>query len=292
LSAVPGALRLNRAERLPGGQSGHTHLLELERRHQPPLELVLKRLTQPPFTERPAIAIEVDALRALAGHDFGVGVPAVIAYDFAASRCDLPALLMTRVPGRISLEATDSTSRVVALGRALARFHGAHVACPESLEEYAVGFHRRKKPLPVGVKTPDWERVWQVLESRAWGGNELIHGDFHVGNVVFDRGELTGIVDWAMARRGAHLLDVGYCRLDLSLLMGGDASSVFTTAYENELGERTPELAPWDLAASVRTYPDPVAWLPGWLDAGRADLTPALIQGRLCDFVASALVHV
>jgi aminoglycoside phosphotransferase (APT) family kinase protein len=292
LGSVPGSVRLKRAERLPGGQSGHTHLVELERRDQPPLELVLKRLTQPEFTERPAIAIEVDALSALAGHDLGVGVPEVVAHDLVGSICDLPALLMTRVPGRIVLAATDSRPRVAALGRALARFHGARVPCPEPLEAYAIGFHRRQKPVPAGIAAPDWSRVWRILESRAWSGDRLIHGDFHIGNTVFEGQELTGIVDWALARRGAHELDVSYCRLDLSLLMGGDASAVFSAAYADELGEELPGLALWDLAASVRTCPDPVEWLPGWFDAGRSDLTPALIQSRLCEFVAGALASV
>ena len=148
---------------------------------------------------------------------------------------------------------------------------------------------RRSKLVPEGIVTPDWARVWRLVEGFAMGGDALLHGDFHIGNALFEAGELTGIVDWACARRGAREFDVCYCRLDLSMVIGAAAPQVFTAAYEAALGVTLGDLARWDLAASVQAYPDPALWLPGWLDAGRTELTPELIRSRLGDFIEQAL---
>jgi hypothetical protein len=73
------------------------------------------------------------------------------------------------------------------------------------------------------------------------------------------------------------------------MLMGGDAPARFLEAYEARYGARLGDVSAWDLGASARAYPDPVSWLPGWLDAGRRDLTPEIIRRRLCAFVQNAL---
>ncbi|HEY6356095.1 MAG TPA: phosphotransferase, partial [Burkholderiaceae bacterium] len=38
----------------------------------------------------------------------------------------------------------------------------------------------------------------------------LVHGDYQPGNVVYDAGRMTGIIDWELASIGSPLLDVGW----------------------------------------------------------------------------------
>jgi aminoglycoside phosphotransferase (APT) family kinase protein len=291
LAAVPGARRIHSAVRLHGGLSAHTHLLEVEqsRAGDPPLELVLKRF-KPKWAD-PPVVVEADVLRAVAAAPLPFSVPAPLAQDALAQHCDLPALLMTRARGRIALSLDDWQSRVRALGRTLAAFHAANVPCPASVEAYEVGKNRREKQVPDGIATPDWPRVWELVLAREWSGTALLHGDFHIGNALFEGSELTGIIDWTTARRGPPEFDVSYCRMDLALVLGEAAPDIFSSAYEAARGGKLRELALWDLAASVQAYPDAALWLPGWVDAGRTDLTPQLVRERLKNFVDGALLR-
>ena len=38
----------------------------------------------------------------------------------------------------------------------------------------------------------------------------LVHGDFRIGNILVNEGELTGVLDWELARIGDPLYDLGY----------------------------------------------------------------------------------
>jgi len=43
-------------------------------------------------------------------------------------------------------------------------------------------------------------------------GDGAVHGDFHPGNVLADRGVVTGVVDWDGAARGDHRFDLAVLR--------------------------------------------------------------------------------
>jgi len=38
----------------------------------------------------------------------------------------------------------------------------------------------------------------------------LMHGDYQIGNILFQGGEVAGIIDWELSGIGAHLLDIGW----------------------------------------------------------------------------------
>ncbi len=53
------------------------------------------------------------------------------------------------------------------------------------------------------------------LETDVLPGDDLVHLDFHAGNVLVDRGRISGIVDWDGAGRGDRHLDLVTLRFDL-----------------------------------------------------------------------------
>jgi aminoglycoside phosphotransferase (APT) family kinase protein len=63
---------------------------------------------------------------------------------------------------------------------------------------------------------PSWldaaQRVRAALLDRvpASPGPTLVHGDYQPGNVLYDGGHLSGIIDWELASIGSPLLDVGW----------------------------------------------------------------------------------
>ena len=63
---------------------------------------------------------------------------------------------------------------------------------------------------PQYFATPEEWRAW--LEKHLPGETRpgIIHGDYHVGNVIYgEDGELKAIVDWEMATLGDPLVDLG-----------------------------------------------------------------------------------
>jgi aminoglycoside phosphotransferase (APT) family kinase protein len=67
-----------------------------------------------------------------------------------------------------------------------------------------------KSPEPAwieaGLRTR--ERLLATLPSGAPVG--LVHGDYQPGNVLYDAGRLSGVIDWELASIGGRLLDVGW----------------------------------------------------------------------------------
>jgi hypothetical protein len=53
-------------------------------------------------------------------------------------------------------------------------------------------------------------------EGSAMIGDDLVHLDFHPGNVLVDRGRLTGVIDWDGATRGDRHLDLVTLRFTLA----------------------------------------------------------------------------
>ena len=171
--------------------------------------LVLRRYVWPGFLEDEPIAPrrEVDALRF--GPVHGLPVPEVVAADITGADIGdgVPVLLMTFLPGR-AVAAPDAHR----LAEVAAAIHATDPA----------GFGHAYFPWYAGttVAPPPASR-WPALWETAIGlwhdavpayTPTFVHRDFHPGNVLWSRGRVAGVVDWANAcagplglRRG-HLL--------------------------------------------------------------------------------------
>jgi hypothetical protein len=55
------------------------------------------------------------------------------------------------------------------------------------------------------------------LDTDVLPGDDLVHVDYHPGNVLVDRGRISGIVDWDGAGRGDRRFDLVTLRYDLEL---------------------------------------------------------------------------
>ena len=62
----------------------------------------------------------------------------------------------------------------------------------------------------------DWVRTVGAAEPGQMRGNDLVHMDFHPGNVLVDgNGAITGVIDWHFAWRGDRLFDLVTLRFDM-----------------------------------------------------------------------------
>jgi hypothetical protein len=77
------------------------------------------------------------------------------------------------------------------------------------LHEPLAGYDRRT------ARVLDWAREVGLGRDTA-DGSDLVHMDYHPGNVLVHNGQITGIVDWDGAGRGDRLLDLVTLRFDLA----------------------------------------------------------------------------
>jgi aminoglycoside phosphotransferase (APT) family kinase protein len=85
-----------------------------------------------------------------------------------------------------------------------------------------------ERPTPLHEEITRWDRIVAKAPEPAWldAGRRvrdallermpsspapgLVHGDYQPGNMLYDGGRLTGIIDWELASIGSPLLDVGW----------------------------------------------------------------------------------
>lgn len=262
---------------MPGASSSAVHELVVEIRSGLVHRFVLRRFTDAAWLARePDLAArEAEALALLDATP--LATPRLLAVDAAAEHCDVPAVLMTRLPGRPSAAPEDIDRFVTHLAQLLPIIHDtplpAGAAIPEYRPYYLEEARRGELRPPTGTRArASWERAIEVHAAPPPAGERAVfhHRDYHPGNVLWRRGRVTGVVDWVNASRGPADADLGHCRLNLALDYGLDAADRFLAAHRSLTGER--EYHPyWDIVAAV-------GMLPEHPDAAAAD-----------DFVARAV---
>lgn len=193
---------------------------------------------------------EASALDALA--PTAVPAPRLIAYDRGgAATGGHPSLLMTRERGRILLTPADLGSWIEQLASALVRIHALDIDAPP----YARWSDITERPAPSSARDRSlWAEVKRVLSAPPPEvAHTFIHRDFQHFNVLWARGRLTSVVDWAWASRGPREVDVGHCRLNLAVLFGAPAADLFLARYESLAGY---SVDPWWDLQGLAGYSD------------------------------------
>ncbi|WP_198953231.1 phosphotransferase family protein [Kitasatospora sp. CB01950] len=257
--------------RLTGGAHAATHLL---RTRQPERDLVLRRF--PPGDR--AAASEARVLAALDGLDGRA--PRLVDVDADGHRFGRPAVLITRLPGRADITPARPDHAAAELGRALARLHAVPLAGLR--DGMTAGSAATGPAAPV---------LAAHLRQLASQPEVLTHFDYWSGNVLWQDGHLTGIVDWSGAARAPRGFDVSWCRLDLALLHGTAVADAFLAAYQGAAGEEVPDMLLWDLFAIANSHASVESWQANYQDLGRADLTGATLRRRHTERTADLLAR-
>jgi Ser/Thr protein kinase RdoA (MazF antagonist) len=228
--------------RLPGASSTAVHAIRLADGRR----LVLRRYVWEKFRreEPDAPMREADALEHAARH--GLPVPAVVAADATGEEVGdgVPAILMARIDGRA--HSAPDVGQLAALAAAV------HRVPRDSFDHLYFPWCRDTSTRPpAGCRHPvRWQRALEI-----WRNNEppyeprFTHRDFHPGNVLWLRGRLAGLVDWANACVGPVGIDIATCRWNLADWAGVAAGDAFVAAYERASGEQHHPY--WDIAGIV-----------------------------------------
>jgi aminoglycoside phosphotransferase (APT) family kinase protein len=246
--------------------------------------LVLKRFVHRFFVdEEPDRAThEAAFLRLLAATD--VPVPRLVAVDPDGSECGVPAVLMTRLPGRREVPNPNPA----ATADVLARVHRVRPDVPYGFVRYQEG--AAGAGAPTWASHPAlWERALGVAASPGPGGGwGLIHRDANDGNMLWEGSSVSGVVDWLSACRGPLGIDLARVRLDM-VLRGEQAGAEAVLGAYRVVGVSDAHHPHWDIVDAV----DLVPFDRGEVAAAAWPGTPDAVarRERLEGFLAAALAE-
>jgi aminoglycoside phosphotransferase (APT) family kinase protein len=296
--------------RLPGGASRETWAFEATFGDDPtPRRLVLRRDPGPTSVESDR-AHEFQVLRA--AHASGVPVPAVHWLGGDREALGAPFFIMDYVAGetlarRLLRDPEYAHARAVMtsqLGAILARIHGIDVAA------HGLGFLAApaRGRSPAASELARYEQLYRGLAPEPhpvielalrWLGarvpparrETLVHGDYRIGNVLFDRDGVRAILDWELAHRGDPMEDLGWMcvkawRFGSLLPVGGvgERGTLFA-AYEGAGGGPVdPEAVHfWEVFGNMKWAVICIAQARTFLDGGVRSLELASLGRRTAE---------
>jgi aminoglycoside phosphotransferase (APT) family kinase protein len=263
-SIGPGC-RVASVRRLTEGGWHANHALTIVDRGGRSHRLVLRRWARPEWrTEDPDFTAEREMCVLALVREARIPVPVVVAADPDAAFCDVPALLLTRLPGHSPGLPRDMDAFLATLSGALAEIHAVEGRARELIPAYRRYYDRRCASPPAWSRRRGlWERAIEVASQPPPDGRRcLIHRDYHPENTLWSRGRLTGIVDWTSGSWGAAAVDTGHMRWNLAITYGLDAADAFLHHHRSLASEPLEDQRYWDLVTVLDLVPeiDPREW--------------------------------
>lgn len=255
--------------RLPGGTSR---------------QVVLKRYIDPDWGDAQAVRREAAALAA--AEAMAVPAPRLLgASPDGADTEGVPSLLMTRAPGHVWLTPPDLDAWIRQLATLLPSIHAGPAGAwtPDARDPDT-------RPVPASARRPElWRSAKRVIATTQPPGDAVfVHGDYQHFNVLWSRGWLSAMVDWASSQTAPPDVDVGHCRLNLAVLYSTEVAERFRHVYQAEAGRR---VEPWWDVHQLLDYDD------SWQDfiplqvGGRAPVDVRGMTGRVEELLAMALAR-
>jgi aminoglycoside phosphotransferase (APT) family kinase protein len=228
-----------------------------------------------------AVPRETAILSTLEGTD--IPAPRLIASTTDAAAGG-PAVLMTRLPGDVCLMPRDRDEWLRQMAQMLVRIHALRLDVP-AFESWLTP--DRLSPPPDASRADIWTEAFAlVARPHAPASTCFLHRDYQHFNLLWSDERLTGVVDWIEACAGPPEIDVGHCRLNLTVLFSADVADRFRAIYEVESGQRID--AWWDIHALLSYGPAWKDFLPIQID-GRAPLEVGGMTGRMEQVLKGAL---
>jgi aminoglycoside phosphotransferase (APT) family kinase protein len=223
---------------MSGGSSSAVHAIDVRRRGGLVSRLVLRRhLLFSWLADEPDIADkEAQNLQLLERNV--IAAPRLVAVDADGGECDVPAVLMTRMPGHLDLHPKDLEPWLRRMAELLPPIHAidpgpVHVQDWEIWDDF-----RRARPPEWTARPSDWERLIEIVNG-SWPAykRRFVHRDFQHYNVLWSRGRATGLLDWINASMGPVELDFGHFRGNLVTDFGFEVAERFLHHYHVVTGE-------------------------------------------------------
>ncbi|MBM3140728.1 MAG: hypothetical protein FJZ92_11140 [Chloroflexi bacterium] len=242
---------------------------------------------------------EYRTLEVLTAH--GVPVPRPLLLDAEGATFGTPAMLMSRLRGRPrTTGGRDPGAWLAGLAGALAHVHRLTPRTADLTHLRPRARRHLLSPFGAGPGAVDsrdgrLERIERLLHERldalAPAPPALVHNDYFTGNVVWNRGRVSGVVDWHGAIVGDPREDVAEIRIDLAIGHGLAVADAFAEAYAAAVARPPRELWWFDLFRAQRALRWYREWIPGLHDLGMTHVSATLAGRRLRAFVDRALAE-
>ena len=244
---------------LPGSFSNETTLLGYETAVGPEQVVVRRYAVFGDYDRGEKAEREFKTLVLCQQHRIPAPMPLLL--DRSGALLGSPGIVTSFVPGQQLIQPTDEASWVKELGQTLAKIHTIPLTDNELRflldgNNEVVWFLRNEKSKESMCEHPDgrstWQAVHDLLPTIQPVPPALMHIDYWLGNILWQEGRITAVLDWEEASFGDPGYDVAYLRLELAMLGGEPLADAFLAAYELEYGRPVVNLAFWELAAAAR----------------------------------------
>lgn len=273
--------RITHVRQIHGGVTAHIHSMTVKSPDGKVVRVILKSQKHPEAWWPRAFEAEARAIEAT--HNNGIPGPRLVALSK-----ELPAVLMTKIPGKVHLSPVPNRW-IELIAKTLKAIHDVPVSSVKGVRRY-----QQSTLLLDAAKIPAWTRhlaAWERLielsnQPRPKSPFRFTHGDYHPGNIIWNGQLLNGVVDWQGATIGPPQRDLAHCRSNLGLLEGPDSADEFYAAYLAAGGRRWPAQRIYDARDILGFAPDPdTVW--DWQGFGRPDLKRSILRKNLQDYVES-----
>ncbi len=222
---------------LRGGMASATHLLTLALPGGERTKVVLRRYARPEVNDEEPDFAEREARTLRFVEPLDLPTPRLIGVDPTGDEAGAPAVLMSHLPGRVDWSPKELERWLRRLAELLPTIHDA-LPEPGVIRPFRPYGQESYEPPPWAHRPAVWSRAIEIFRGPTPAAHDaFIHRDFHPGNVLWRRGRVTGVVDWASASIGPPSLDVGHCRGNL-FRFGLDVADRFTAVWEGMTGDR------------------------------------------------------
>lgn len=216
-----------------------------------------------------------------------VPAPRSLAVDSRGAAAGVPAHLMTFMPGTVDLSRSDNAfldtvSQTLCAIRAL-----DPPSRPRDFQSWAP---RSKWIAPDWTRDAElWRHAFSVLEADPppFSGG-FLHRDFHVGNLLWSGGNVTGVVDWVETSWGPERLDVAHVSTYLAMLHAPDVAHRFRERHQANANRVIASDSYWDVMDIVGYLPHPSKVTRPWRQQG-VDITDERAMRRLESYLADVL---
>lgn len=316
---APGQVAVDGLRRLAGGASRLLWAVDLTLpREGGPRTLPLVLRQDPPGRSVPgAMALEFELLRAAAERD--VPVPRVEWLCDDPERLGAPLFAMERVEGEAIARRLLRDDRYAATREAMTGELGRHLARIHRIDPDREGLGGLPRPPPdqtpaeaeiervvAGVRGfavephPVLDLAERWLRARAPAPPRLafVHGDYRVGNVMFDERGIRAVLDWELAHVGDPIEDLGWLCVRAwrfgndHLPVGGVGTrEELVAAYESESGTRVdPEaLRFWEVCGNYKLALVFITQARAYLDGHHRTVELASLGRRIAEAEAELL---
>lgn len=201
----------------------------------------------------------------------GSPVPEPLYLDDDGTILGSPGIVTRYVPGRLILSQPYPGEWAETLAKTLAGLHAIPIdvtTTPFLLDanREALWFLESKDSIPSYMSAHPkgmavWEAMLEYLPKLIKVKPTLVHLDYWPGNILWNDGTISAVVDWEEAAQGDPNIDVAYCRMDMILTGMSEAAAIFLKTYEAAVNQPTANLGFWELAAAVRPMFNPDGWI-------------------------------